>query len=105
MSTLHDKRKAAAARAIGLIIGEDEFAVCLSDGRRICVPYGCFPRLEGATAGQRGHFEVCAQGRLLHWPEIDEDIEVQHLVEGRLPIKESARAMVVAESKASYGKK
>ena len=104
MSTLRDKRNPAAARAIGLIMGTDEFVVCLPDGRRLCVPYASFPRLENASAVQRGHFEVCARGRLLHWPDIDEDIEVQHLVERRLPVKEPARAMVVNEPRAKYRK-
>ncbi len=39
---------------------------------------------------------------MLHWPEIDEDIEVKHIVEGRMPIKEPARAMAVAETRGTY---
>jgi len=76
----------------------------LSDGRQISVPYYCFPRLEAATPGQRAHFEMLAGGRMLHWPEIDEDIEVQHIVEGRMPVKkEPVRASAVAESPTKYG--
>jgi hypothetical protein len=33
-----------------------------------------------------------------------EDIEVQHLLEGRLPVKQANRVLGVAESKAKYGK-
>ena len=104
MSISHSKRKMPEARAIGLIIGVEVFTVCLSDGRQISLPYHCFPRLDAATPQQRAHFEVYAGGKLLHWPEIDEDIEVQHIVEGRMPVKEPARASVVAESRATeYG--
>ena len=103
MSISHSKRKMPDVRAIGLIIGDETFTVCLSDGRQISLSYHCFPRLDAATSRQRTHFEVYAGGRLLHWPEIDEDIEVQHIVEGRMPVKESARASVVAESRAEYG--
>ena len=51
---------------------------------------------------QRSHFEVYAGGKMLHWPEIDEDIEVQHIVEGRMPVKKGRSVMVVAEERGSY---
>ena len=87
MNTLASRRAAAPAQAAGLYVGEKEFAVLLQDGRRIVVPFACFPRLARATAAQRGHFEVYSGGKMLHWPDIDEDIEVQHLIEGRMPVK------------------
>jgi hypothetical protein len=77
----------APAQACGLYVGQHEFAVLLRDGRRLVVPFGCFPRLEQATPEQRRHFELYSDGKMLHWPDLDEDIEVQHLVEGRLPVK------------------
>ena len=89
---------------MGLIIGKEVFTVCLADGRQISIPYHCFPRLDAATPRQRAHFEVYAEGRLLHWPEIDEDIEVRHIVEGHMPMKEPVRVSVVAESRAKYGR-
>ena len=76
-----------AAQAAGLLVGETEFAVLLRDGRRLVVPFACFPRLAQATPAQRGHFEVYSAGKMLHWPDIDEDIEVQHLIDGRLPVR------------------
>jgi len=79
--------KTAPAQACGLYIGQREFAVLLRDGRRLVVPYGCFPRLEQATPEQRRHFELYSDGKMLHWPDLDEDIEIQHLVDGRLPVK------------------
>ena len=102
MLTSRKKPNPPEVRAVGLIIGGEGFSVCLSDGRQVSVPYHCFPRLEAAEPSQREHFEVCASGRMLHWPEIDEDIEVQHIVEGRMPIKEPARAMAVAEPRGKY---
>jgi hypothetical protein len=39
---------------------------------------------------------------MLHWPEIDEDIEVQHVIEGRMPVKEGAYTSAVAEPRSSY---
>lgn len=90
--------------AVGLLVGFECFIVSLSDGRQITVPYECFPRLDGATMVQRKHFEVCAGGRMLRWPEIDEDIEVQHLIEGRMPVKARRSMAAVAEPSTRYGK-
>lgn len=103
MSTLDAEYAGATACAVGLIIGKDDFTVCLADGRRITVPYACYPRLEHATDRERDHFEVHADGRMLHWPEIDEDIEVQHIIEGRMPVKTGRDLMAVAEGPATYG--
>lgn len=52
---------------------------------------------------ERDHFEVHADGRMLHWPDIDEDIEVQHIVQGRMPLKQDQAFLAVAEGRASYG--
>ena len=108
MTTSHSGRKLLDARAIGVVIGNETFTVCLSDGRQISVPYHCFPRLDAASPQQRAHFEVYAGGRMLHWPEIDEDIEVQHVIAGRLPVKRepahTVQAAAVAESRVKYGR-
>lgn len=104
MSTLDAEYNGATACAVGLIIGKDDFTVCLADGRRITVPYGCYPRLEHATMRERDHFEVHADGRMLHWPDIDEDIEVQHIVQGRMPVKKGQEFLAVAEGHATYSK-
>lgn len=83
------------ARATGLVIGEDESTVCLADGRRGTVPYHCYARLENANRIQRSHFEVYVGGKMLSWPEIDED-EKRPLPsffppEGRPPCRPSVR--------------
>ncbi len=52
---------------------------------------------------ERSHFEVYAEGRMLHWPELDEDIEVQHIVGGQMPVKLSGTVSAVAEPHAEYG--
>ncbi len=103
MSTSKPKQGASGVRATGLIVADDGFTVCLADGRCISVPFACFPRLAGATRAERAHFEVYADGRLLHWPAIDEDIEVQHILDGRLPVKAPHRVTAVAESRPKYG--
>ena len=103
MNTLDIDQNKELVRAIGLMVGSVDFTVCLIDGRKIIVPYSCYPRLEQADMNQRTHFEVCADGRMLHWPDIDEDIEVQHIVEGRMPVKMDETLMEVAEKRVEYG--
>ena len=56
--------------------------VTLTDGRIVSVPIIWFPLLHGATSEQRLQYEIGAGGRSLHWPEIDEDISVAHLLAG-----------------------
>lgn len=53
----------------------------LSDARTIGVPLAWFPRLLSASPAQREAFELSAFG--IHWEELDEDISVQGLLEGR----------------------
>ena len=103
MSTSAIEKQSCLAQAVGLLIGEDDFTVCLADGRRITTPYRCYPRLARASMKQRRCFDVYADGRMLHWPDIDEDIEVQHLVEGRMPVRLDKKIMAVAEERATYG--
>jgi hypothetical protein len=88
---------------VGLIAGAADFTVCLEDGRRIVVPYACYPRLDHADRIGRAHFEVHADGRMLHWPDLDEDIEVQHIIEGRMPVKMGREFPAVADGPAVYG--
>ena len=102
MITSRKKPSTPEMRAVGLVMGNEGFSVCLSDGRQVFVPYHCFPRLDAAVPCQREHFEVCAEGRMLRWPEIDEDIEVRHIIEGRIPIKETVYASAVAEKRSPY---
>jgi hypothetical protein len=63
-------------------VSEDELSVELMDGRRISVPLAWYPRLAGATAVQRSHWEVAGCGYGIHWPEIDEDLSTEGLLRG-----------------------
>ena len=63
-------------------VSEDELSVELMDGRRISVPLAWYPRLAGATAAQRSHWEVAGGGYGIHWPEIDEDLSTDGLLRG-----------------------
>ena len=52
--------------------------VSLKDGRTIMVPLWWYPRLLEATPDERAKVEIGRFG--LHWPAIDEDIELAGLL-------------------------
>ena len=55
----------------------------LSDGRTLGVPLAWFPRLLHATPEQRAQVRIGYGGEGLHWDEIDEDVSVSGLLDGR----------------------
>jgi hypothetical protein len=59
---------------------EDALHVVLADGREISAPLQWFPRLLRATPEQRAQWELIGDGIGIHWPQIDEDIEVESLL-------------------------
>lgn len=50
--------------------------VALRDGRDVAIPMRWSPRLAAATPAQRRNVVITADGQVLHWPDIDEDIDV-----------------------------
>ena len=69
-------------RATHVECSNDELTVILDDGRRLSVPLAWFPRLLGASASERAHFEFLGGGEGIHWPEVDEDLSVEGLLRG-----------------------
>lgn len=61
---------------------EDTMSVDLADGRTITVPLAWYPRLLEATPTQRGNWQPCGGGFGIHWPDVDEDLSTQGLLEG-----------------------
>jgi hypothetical protein len=54
--------------------------VRLADGRELGAPLEWFPRLAGAAAAPRDHWELIDQGFGIYWPELDEDVSVLALL-------------------------
>ena len=46
------------------------------------MPYASLPRLAKATIGERQNYQLVGDGTLIHWPDIDEDIDVPLLLRG-----------------------
>lgn len=72
----------ADERVAGVEITDDTLSVSLMDGRTISVPLAWYPRLLGATGKQRKNWQIAGGGYGIHWPDIDEDLSTQGLLEG-----------------------
>lgn len=69
--------------AVGVDITDDMLAVDLSDGRRIAAPVKWYPRLAKGSAIERANWRLIGRGTGIHWPDLDEDISVEGLLQGR----------------------
>jgi hypothetical protein len=56
--------------------------VLLQDGREISVPLWLYPRLLHATPAQRENWEILPFGDALHWPDLEEDLDVHGFLIG-----------------------
>lgn len=70
-----------AAEAKRVRITSKRLTVELRDGREISVPMAWFPRLVHAKPRDRRRVEISGFG--MHWPDLDEDINVRSLLLGR----------------------
>jgi hypothetical protein len=59
---------------------EGALHVFLADGREVSAPLEWFPRLLKANTKQRSRWELMGDGIGIHWPDVDEDIEVESLL-------------------------
>lgn len=69
-------------RVLDVRFDDHSLIVDLMDGRTISVPLAWYPRLAGATAEQRQHWEKCGGGYGIHWPDVDEDLSTEGLLRG-----------------------
>lgn len=63
-------------------ITDNALNVYLKDGRLLSCPLAWFPRLLHGTSAERNHYELSDDDNIIHWPELDEDIELTRLFEG-----------------------
>jgi Protein of unknown function (DUF2442) len=66
--------------AVAVRCDDRRLHVTLSNGRVVSAPLADFPRLMGATRGQRATAIIEAFGTSIHWPDVDEDIGVSQLL-------------------------
>jgi len=61
---------------------EDRLQVRLTDGREISVPLEWYPRLKNASPDKRAKYRLIGDGTGIHWPEIDEDLDLEGIMAG-----------------------
>jgi len=57
--------------------------VLLSDKKEIRFPVELNNKLKEATHDQLKNIEIICDGNGLHWPELDEDLSITGIIEGR----------------------
>ena len=55
----------------------------MSDNKEIRFPVELNQKLKNATDKQRNNIEIICGGTGLHWPDLDEDLSVTGIIEGR----------------------
>jgi Protein of unknown function (DUF2442) len=56
--------------------------VYFKDGRLLACPLSWFPRLLHGTPAERNYYEISGDDDVIHWPDLDEDIDLLRLFEG-----------------------
>lgn len=57
--------------------------ILLSDKKEIRFPVELNTKLKQATDLQRNNIEIICNGTGLHWPDLDEDLSLIGIIEGR----------------------
>jgi hypothetical protein len=72
----------AGERVKDVRLCENTISVDLVDGRTISAPLTWYPRLLRATAQQRANWKIAGAGFCIRWPDLDEDLGTQGLLQG-----------------------
>ena len=89
-TSVNNERREALATSVS--ITADELVIQLADGRTVAVPLAWYPRLLHGTPEERGQWQLSGRGSGIHWPGLDEDISVAHVLAG-IPSGESAASL------------
>lgn len=73
-------------RAIRAWVSDRMIFIELTDGRQIGFPAARFRLLAQATDEELAQVELCLNGAALRWENIDEDITVRGVIEGRFQL-------------------
>jgi hypothetical protein len=63
-------------------VTDETITAHLTDGRVISVPLAWSWRLSDATPAQRANWELIGDGYGVHWPDVDEDISAEGMLNG-----------------------
>ena len=71
------------AQAERVEVTDDSLIVDLADGRTLIAPLTWYPRLAHGTVEERANWRLIGRGEGIHWPALDEDVNVDDLLTGR----------------------
>lgn len=71
------------AYAVHVEVTAEYLSVRLADGRIVSAPLDWYPRLAHGTPEERARHELSGGGDSIHWPDLDEDISIENLLQGR----------------------
>jgi hypothetical protein len=80
---MSSSRTDVAPAAVGVTCSDATLTADLDDGRQLSVPLSWSPRLTHGTVAERATWQLTGRGQGIHWSELDEDILVAGLLEGR----------------------
>jgi hypothetical protein len=63
-------------------VTDETITAHLADGRVISVPLAWSWRLSEATPAQRANWQLIGDGHGIHWPDVDEDISAEGMLNG-----------------------
>jgi hypothetical protein len=69
------------AQALNVEFVAASIRLTLTDGREVSAPLAWFPRLRDASNAQRANWRLIGQGEGVHWPNLDEDVSVNTLLD------------------------
>ena len=72
-------------------VSNETITAYLTDGRVISVPLAWSWRLSDATPAQRANWHLIGNGYGVHWPDVDEDISADGMLNGMPARRPSAR--------------
>ena len=81
MGTSASPKRNTVALAVAVCCGDEMIRVQLSDGREISAPLEWFPSLRDASSAQRANWRAIGRGIGIHWPDLDEDISIESLLQ------------------------
>jgi len=64
-------------------VENDMICLLMSDNKEIRFPVEANKKLKKATEKHRKNIEIICGGTGLHWPDLDEDLSVTGIIEGR----------------------
>ncbi len=69
-------------RILDVHIDAEKLSIDLMDGRSVRVPLAWYPRFFNAAPEQRTRWQIAGGVHGVHWPEIDEDLSAEGMLQG-----------------------